>query len=264
MRAMTDAADLTIDWTFLALSGPEARPFLDRLLTINVSDLALGGVRRGALLTPQGKIQHALLAMGAADGVILAVPDAANAPKLLQRLTLLKLRADVAIAEIARETLPDAPDLDAVLARTPAQRIAAGQPEQGPDYASESLFPTDVNLDLLDGVDYAKGCFIGQEVASRMKRRGSIRKRTLILTLNDADSAPQGAEVSAPGAGRIGETLSSANGEALAVLRLDRLAAAGGLGAALSVDGAGATARFPDYVPQEVRALTPDAAASAP
>ncbi len=252
---------------WIAVAGAEAAAFLDRLLTVNVSKLAgVGDVCFGALLTPQGKVQHALHAVCTAQGYRLRLPDAARAPAFMQRLNLLKLRADVTLEPLS----PDAAEADLSTAADllpPADavsRIAAGLPQQGADYATESLFPTDVNMDLLGGVDYVKGCFIGQEVASRMKRRGSIRKRTLILDLQGADAVPLGVAIAAGDGARVGETLSSAGGLALAVVRLDRLAQAGGLDADLAIDGTPARARFPDYMTAEARTLGPASAGDAP
>lgn len=278
-------------YALLSVAGSEAGAFLDRLLTVTVSDLAPGGARYGALLTPQGKIQHELFVLRDAADFVLALPAGDLAAKLSQRLTLMKLRADVAITDSTAERAVlgargDASPTSlaaALWARDPrlsaggqwlglapaetaaecddaddAADLRAGLPAQGRDYAPESVFPTDVNMDLLAGVDYRKGCFVGQEVASRMKRRGSIRKRTLVLTLEGADAVPSGADVTTAQGVRVGETLSSAGGVGLAIVRLDRLAAAGGLDAPLAVGDIAATASFPDYVPQEARVLTTD------
>ncbi|MCG8443834.1 MAG: folate-binding protein, partial [Caulobacterales bacterium] len=132
-----------------------------------------------------------------------------------------------------------------------AARLALGLPEQDADYGSEDVFPADVNLDLLRGVDFAKGCFVGQEVVSRMKRRGSVRKRTLIARL-EAAAAPKGTPLTAGGS-TVGELLSSAGAQALALVRLDRLEAAGGPDTVLDAGGASARLRFPDWFPAEAR-----------
>lgn len=294
MHLMTDQTPFRLhDHALIEVAGSEAAAFLDRLLTVNVSDLAPDSAGYGALLTPQGKIQHEMFVLPTPDGFVLSLPAGDLAAKLLQRLTLMKLRADVTVANASDtrtavacvgaappatiEGLVWAPDPRrpdgerwiGLAAAADAERfdiaaasddIRAGLPAQGRDYATESVFPTDVNVDLLNGVDYRKGCFVGQEVASRMKRRGSIRKRTLVLALDDAETVPRGADVTSPDGARVGETLSSAGGHALAIVRLDRLAAAGGLGTPLSVGEVAATASFPAYVPDEAKTLSTDGA----
>jgi len=75
-----------------------------------------------------------------------------------------------------------------------AQRIAAGVPEWGEDYRAAEVFPTDINMDVMNGIDYKKGCFVGQEVASRRKRKGTRRKRTLHI---EGASLEAGADITA-------------------------------------------------------------------
>jgi len=106
------------------------------------------------------------------------------------------------------------------------RRIALGVPEFGKDFGPEEVFLLDVNYDALHGVDYKKGCFVGQEVTSRMKRKGEVRKRTVRLSF-DGPPPERGAAVTA-GEAQLGAVLSGAEGMALALLRLDRLEAAAG------------------------------------
>jgi len=99
-------------------------------------------------------------------------------------------------------------------------RITLGVPELGADFAPEEKFLLDVNYDALNGVDYKKGCFVGQEVTSRMKRKGAIRKRTLIVN-SDGIALPTGDAITADDI-TIGEITSTSDGVALALIRLDR------------------------------------------
>lgn len=101
-----------------------------------------------------------------------------------------------------------------------ADRIASCVPELGTDFETVSVFPADVNLDRLGGVDYKKGCFVGQEVVSRMHRKGGVRKRTVLV---DTTSAP-GQTPETLGEPSIGTVTSSAETRALAIVRMDRLA----------------------------------------
>ena len=106
------------------------------------------------------------------------------------------------------------------LDRYDAHRLSLGIP--GPaDWGSDRLYALEADLDLLHAIDFHKGCFIGQETASRMKRRGQIKSRTLPV-LFDGPAPPPGTEVRA-GDHRAGEVLSGRGGRALALLRLDRI-----------------------------------------
>lgn len=221
----------------LALTGPDTIALLERTVTHTVTDWSPGDLRYGGLLTPQGKIIADYLATRTEDGVLLDVHEDALAD-LAKRLKMFRLRANVVIETV--ETLhvaqseegasdPRSPLLPKRIFVTSApekaammydvQRINAGVPEWGRDYRAAEVFPTDVNMDVMNGIDYRKGCFIGQEVASRMKRKGTIRKRTLVI--NGAELST-GADISAR---NIIGTISSVSGsKALARLRLDRLA----------------------------------------
>jgi folate-binding protein YgfZ len=119
-----------------------------------------------------------------------------------------------------------------------ARRLALGVP--GPaDWGVGESYPIEADFDLLGGIDFKKGCFVGQETTSRMKRRGQIRSRMLPLDFDGAAPAP-GSEILA-GDLRAGEVLSGMEGRAMALVRLDRIE-----GADLTVDG------------RPVRAVTPD------
>jgi folate-binding protein YgfZ len=125
-------------------------------------------------------------------------------------------------------------------------RLALGVPEFGKDFIGEEVFLLDVNYDALGAVNYRKGCFVGQEVTSRMKRKGEIRKRTLIARF-DGDPPPAGAAVTA-GDLDVAEIQSGGPGIALALARLDRLKAAEAAGAAPAADGRKLLMTFPDYL----------------
>ncbi len=103
-----------------------------------------------------------------------------------------------------------------------AHRIAVGVPRGGADFQYNDAFPHEANMDRLHGVDFDKGCFIGQEVVSRMQHRGTARTRTVRVSINGA--APEaGAEIRADGK-PVGSMGSSADGQGLALLRVDRVA----------------------------------------
>lgn len=237
------------------IAGPEARGFLKGLLTRDAPEP--GKAAFAALLTPQGKILFDFLMAGVEDGVLLDC-DAGSADSLVKRLMLYRLRAKVTIERLAgwsaavsvdaggeapAESIrfPDprllglgerligpalAPGGAAPEADYDRRRIGLGVPEFGKDFGPEEVFLLDVNYDALHGVDYKKGCFVGQEVTSRMKRKGEVRKRTVRLSF-DGPPPEKGADVTAGGA-QLGAVLSGAEGMALALLRLDRIEAAAG------------------------------------
>jgi tRNA-modifying protein YgfZ len=125
-----------------------------------------------------------------------------------------------------------------------AHRIALGVPEGGKDYAFGDAFPHEADLDQLNGVSFAKGCFVGQEVVSRMQNRASIRKR-VVPVAGEAPLTP-GAEVKA-GAAVIGSVGSVAGSRGLALIRLDRAAEAVAKGERLTAGGVAITLRKPEW-----------------
>ena len=116
-------------------------------------------------------------------------------------------------------------------------RIAAGAPKGGLDFGYADAFPHDANFDLLHGVDFDKGCYVGQEVVSRMKHRGTARKRVARVKL--AGPAPAPGTPVMDGELAVGSLGSSSGREALALLRLDRAEEAKAAGRPLSAGGVG-------------------------
>lgn len=249
----------------LSLAGEDATAFLQGLVTQDVTGAA---PCFAALLTPQGKILFDFILVPVAGGFLIDC-DGAAAPALLKRLTMYKLRARATLgAEVglgvfigaregARAAYAD-PRLPSLPARTIAavadapaaddaydgRRLAAGVPEFGRDFAGEEVFLLDVNYDALAGVSYKKGCFVGQEVTSRMKRRGEIRKRTLMII---GQALQKGAAVMA-GEGAIGEVMSVRGEKGLALMRVNRLADARAADAGITCGGAPARLETPAYL----------------
>jgi folate-binding protein YgfZ len=251
MTAAMTQARLT-DRALIAVGGADWRDFLQNLLTQDVDDLAPGEARFGALLTPQGRLLYDLFVVGRDDGCWLDVA-AEHRAAVIQRLTIYRLRAKVEIAAEAAAVAawfgagepgpgwvrdPRLPALgwrgygvaaEGELAAYDAHRLALGVP--GPaDWGSDRTYPIEANFDLLNGIDFQKGCFVGQETTSRMKRRGQVKSRMLPIVFEGAPPGP-GSEVLA-GTLRAGEVRSGMDGRAMALVRLDRIA-----GAELSVDG---------------------------
>lgn len=127
-----------------------------------------------------------------------------------------------------------------------AHRIACGVPRGGADFIYGDAFPHETNMDRLHGVDFDKGCYIGQEVVSRMEHRGTARTRTIRVSVDQ--SAPEvGVSVTA-GDKTIGTMGSAANGRGLALLRTDRASDALDAGLQLSAGGLPITLVAPDDV----------------
>jgi len=248
----------------IRVSGAGSRSFLHTLLTQDVETLVEGQVRFGALLSPPGRLLFDLFLWGEADSVTLDVA-ADRRDALLQRLDLYRLRAQVVIEADDRpvfaafgDDLPDGFTSDprtfglggrrlggavvtnAVEDAWQAHRLSVGVPDPAADAPSDRTYPIEANFDLLNGIDFQKGCFVGQETTSRMKRRGAIKTRMLPLAF-DGPPPPFGAEV-LNGELRAGEVLSGRDGAALALLRLDRLEGA------LVVDGRPVAARRPAWM----------------
>jgi folate-binding protein YgfZ len=255
--------------SIISVSGADAEAFLNGILTVSTLGISPGELRYGALLTPQGKIIADMLAAREGDAILL---DCANtaALALVKRLSLMKLRAAVAIGERpdlgafafaggADPRSPLAPHRRIGLRGEPgeeatyhAARIAAGIAEQGVDFGSEDVFPADINMDLVDGVDFRKGCFVGQEVVSRMKRRGTARRRTLKAAVPQGLAAPL--PVLANGF-EIGMLTSVSGGAGLARVRIDRLADAQAKNEAITVDGRPITFDAPPWLAGELAAM---------
>jgi len=247
----------------IRVSGPDARPFLHNLLTQDVETLADGELRFGALLSPPGRLLFDLFLRGEADAVVLDVA-AERRDALLQRLSMYKLRAQVTVQADDRPVFaswpevangftadPRAPGLggrryggelptNAAEAAWQAHRLAAGVPDPAADAPTDRTYPIEANFDLLNGLDFQKGCFVGQETTSRMKRRGAIKNRMLPIAF-DGPPPPFGAEV-LNGDLRAGEVLSGRDGAAMALLRLDRI------DGSLTVDGRPVEVRRPDWL----------------
>lgn len=232
----------------VSLEGPETRKFLQGLVTADVARLDRQPAVAAALLTPQGKVLVEMIVVGTANGVLIDCPlsEVAN---LLKRLTLYKLRAKIEIADRTSAlavvwTPPGAatggiadprhPGLGsrAIVAAAAAhgsgdaaydaRRIALGIAEQDADFGPTEVFPHEANYDQLGTVDFDKGCYVGQEVVSRVEHRGLARRRVTPVTF--AGSAPaQGAPV-VVGEVEIGTMGSSIAGRGLAMLRRDRAA----------------------------------------
>lgn len=232
----------------IRVSGTGAAEFLNNLITTDVEILPEAEARASALLTPQGKILFDFLI--ARDGSdFLIETGVGEQDALLRRLTMYKLRAPVDLkAEAAEgvsvfwnEPAPQGAVKDGRFAKASvdlyrlagsaasgdvtaynALRVEAGIVESGDDYALQDAFPHDVLMDVNDGVSFKKGCFVGQEVVSRMKHRGTARRRVVTVSAESALPAT-GTEITANGkpVGALGTVCGNTG---LAIVRTDRVA----------------------------------------
>lgn len=252
----------------LKLSGEETRPLLQGLLTANIDQLTEVKPLYTALLTPQGKIIETMFLMQLGEDLYLDVP-AGRGDAFLKKLMLYRLRAKVTI-ERADLSVGVSPDIESIPEATLIHADDPRHPEMGTrwlkketsglssaeeDYlihqaslgisdldagfSEAETFPLDINLDALNGIDHQKGCFVGQEVASRMFRKGEIRKRTYIVSgdrLSAGLSLKQGERT-------VGEIRHVIGATGLALVRLDRLE-----GTAATADDQPVQLQKPDYL----------------
>jgi tRNA-modifying protein YgfZ len=128
-----------------------------------------------------------------------------------------------------------------------AHRVLAGVPRGGLDFMYSDAFPHEANMDRLHGVDFDKGCYVGQEVVSRMQHRGTARTRIVRVTLEDF--SPEAGIPVLAGDKPVGTMGSTAGGHGIALLRTDRVADA--LDAGLKLSAGGLALRLTD--PNDVR-----------
>jgi tRNA-modifying protein YgfZ len=244
------------DRTVVHVSGADAGPFLQGLITNDMGLLEAQPAIFAGLLSPQGKILFDFIVVKASDGFELDV-DKSAALDLINRLTMYRLRAKVAIAPAADPghifDIPD-PRLPELGTRRPADydahRISLGVPESGKDYSLGDLFPHEAMFDQLHGVSLTKGCYVGQEIVSRMQHRGTARSRFLIAD-GESQLPPMGTPIVA-GETPLGQMGSHADKQGLALIRLDRLAGAYAAHAPITAGGVPIRLTKPAYATFEV------------
>ena len=222
--------------TILALTGTDRTDFLQGLVT---NDIRRAGLVYGALLTPQGKYIADFFTLTQQDRILIDVA-ASHAPALAQRLTMYRLRADVQIGEtgliVSRGTgerpagalddprhpalgwrsygdadLSDDTDWDAL-------RVAHCIPETGVELTSDTYI-LEAGFERLHGIDFRKGCYVGQEIAARMKHKTELRKGLRTVAING--TAPIGTDIMA-GDKPVGTLFTQSGDQAIAYLRFDR------------------------------------------
>jgi hypothetical protein len=230
---MSDARGLLI------ITGNDAHTFLQGLVTNDVDGID-DGLVYAALLTPQGKFMVDFFLSRRGDGILVDVP-ADQVEMLKMRLTMYKLRADVQINELdlyVHRGLGDCPDdgfedprADTLGWRAyrpeeqshntvdwTALRVAAVVPKMGEELDTNS-FILEMGFERLNGVDFRKGCYVGQEVTARMKHKTELRKGLVRVAIKG--EAEPGTPITANGK-PAGTLHSRAGDQALAYLRFNR------------------------------------------
>jgi tRNA-modifying protein YgfZ len=167
-------------------------------------------------------------------GLVYADP---RLPALGQRAIVPPESAAQAVADLGAQ-LVDAAEYD-------AHRIALGVPHGGVDFVYGDAFPHEADMDQLNGIDFDKGCYVGQEVVSRMEHRGTARNRIVPVAADGA--APESGIPVMAGGKQVGLTGSAAGSHGLAMLRLDRVADAQAAGARLTAGGVTLHPRKPEW-----------------
>ena len=275
-------ASILKDRSVVSLGGEQARDFLQGLITNDVSACPAGGAIYAALLTPQGKILFDFFLVSETESRFLIDCAAARASDLVKRLTMYRLRSKVEIAprpELAVAAFwgsnpPSVTSQGAVVFPDPraealgtraigsrevlaammretapgdyeAHRIAQGVPDSR-DFPPDTVFPLDAGMEELNGVSFKKGCYVGQEVTSRMKHRSSARRRFLIAQIG-GEAPAFGTPIEAQGR-VLGEWASARGGNGLALVRIDRLAEAEEARAEITSDGRAVRLRKPEWL----------------
>ncbi|WP_417270205.1 YgfZ/GcvT domain-containing protein [Celeribacter sp.] len=224
--------------SIITLTGSDTRKFLQGLTTNDVDGLDRGAVYT-AILTPQGKFMVDFFLVAEGDNVLLDVA-ASEAEALTKRLTMYKLRSDVTLTLTDRTVSrgvgpipegafadPRHPDLGwRAYDGRPSEdvdwdaiRVAHCIPETGIELNPDTYI-LEAGFERLHGVDFKKGCYVGQEVTARMKHKTELRKGLASVAIEG--SAPVGTPLMTESGKEAGTLFTQSNGRAIAYLRFDR------------------------------------------
>ncbi len=230
--------------SILRIAGPDGRTFLQGLITNDANRLDQGAVY-SALLTPQGKyISDFFLIPEGPEAILMDLP-AEHAEAVAKKLAMYKLRAKVTIEEtglsVERGLGPvpsdgyadpraeglgwrrygiDLAESPEVAEAIEAKRVELAVPEAGVELIPGDTYILEVGLDRLNGVDFRKGCFVGQEIVARMKHKLELRKG--LKRVSVSQPVPVGTEIVSDGLA-AGTLYTQAGGNGLAFLRFDRM-----------------------------------------
>ncbi len=231
----------------LRLKGPDARSFLQGLVTNDVMAVAPGKSIYAAMLTPQGKYMYDMIIMADGDDLLLDV-EASRKADLMRRLMMYKLRADVAITDepmlgvwvsleepaaegvlvpdpreaglgwrLVTSDKPEAPALDRDTYEQ--TRLRLGVPDGSRDMLVEKYFWLETAAERLNGVSFTKGCYVGQELTARMKHRTNLKK--ILRPVRVEGGAPHEGVIETDDGKAAGDIRSSNGDYALVYFRLE-------------------------------------------
>jgi folate-binding protein YgfZ len=281
----------------LRIEGPDARSFLQGLISNDVGAVGAGRAAWAAFLTAQGRYLHDFF-ICESEGALLLETEAARLPDFKRRLSMYRLRSRVSLEEVGtlrvwaligetaalkaglaqagagsaaamaggivfvdprlsagglRALLPAETGEAELIARgfAPAEpvaydalRIPLGLPDGSRDILVEKSLLLECGFDELGGIDWDKGCYLGQELTARTRWRGLVKRRLLPMRVN-GPLPPPGTPIVIDGQ-NVGEVRSGADGWALAMLRLTALPAISEAGG-VSVGEATLVPRVPDW-----------------
>ena len=234
------------DRSILSIGGKDSQSFLQAIITCDVEKIS-SSPGYGAILTPQGKLLYDFIIFKKNNEFLLDISKL-NIKDFEKLLTIYKLRSDISIEEridlnvfvdIENKT-EDIKFLDPRLVKMGSrdilesesldygtdlilyknQKIKLGIAETGDDLDAGEIFPMEANLDYLNGIDFQKGCFIGQEVSSRMFRKGTAKKRIVSFTSNDDFTNKE--EIVYNGT-RIGTVIKKIDTNGIALIKVDKI-----------------------------------------
>jgi folate-binding protein YgfZ len=298
----------------LAVAGPDARAFLQGVITNDVNKAQPGQSIYAALLTPQGRYLHDFF-ITELDGVLFLDVAKSRLEDLRARLLKYRLRAKVEVDDVSRlfrtiALLGDGPHDSASLhgfegrggpfaagfcyvdpryagigarALLPASgieglenagftagdrmayetlRLHFGIPEGIVDLVQEKTLPMEADFDLLNAIDWNKGCYVGQELTARMRYRGLVKKRLLPVEI-EGDVPDIGTPVTFEGA-EAGEMRTGMGDQGIALLRLEQVMAAVKAEKPLMAGDSKITPKHPPWLPDDESAdgATPEPAAA--
>ncbi|MCP4937399.1 MAG: folate-binding protein YgfZ [bacterium] len=251
----------------IEIGGEDAHDFLQGILTNDIEGANEGRAIYAGLLTPQGKLLFDFLIVRHNHTYLVDV-EASQVDDLLKRLMFYKLRAKVDLnalpqavicvsIEGSAETNCDAisymdPRYEKMSSRIMmlkgedescvpnaeqwlTHRLNHGLPEAPADFEHGSCFPHDIAMDQLNGIGFKKGCYVGQEVVSRMQHRGTARKRPMIVKAQgDLSDVPSDIKANGAIIGRLGSAFGQ---QGLAQIHLDRAVKARNAGKQFDVNG---------------------------
>jgi folate-binding protein YgfZ len=258
----------------LKITGNDRLEFLQGLISNDINKVTDQQAIYSAFLTPQGKFICDFFIIGQEDGLLVDIAEDAL-PAFKKKLTMFKLRADVTIADVSadydvvvafgageepnqagvfadprlktagyRAILPTGTTIENTesvdVAAYENHRIALGLPDGARDMTPEKSILLENGFDELNGVDWKKGCYMGQELTARTKYRALIKKRLFPVTF-ESDAPESGTAIMA-GEKTVGEVHSSQGAQALATIKLDALENT------LTANGVALTVTQPDWM----------------